>query len=175
MQGSLKDMNDKLIARLYMLAYFGLLFATQTLLVLFGTELASPRGVINTVFTYLAFIPFFGYIQDKIFPTKDLWRLFGVLFFLWQVSGLFFFYDHPAKIKFMIFMLLAPFYWGVAMYAMVTVEADSGKKMARRSKMDAFKEKYRSIIAITSAFSMLLLCLSLFVMIEDRFKLFSAE
>jgi hypothetical protein len=168
-------MNDKLIARIYMEAYFWLLLATQTLLVVFGTELDSPRGITNTVFTYLALIPFFGYIRNEKFPTKDLWRLFAALFSLWQVLAFFLLYDHAVKTKFMLFILLSPLYWGVVLYAMVTVEEDSKKKEARRLKVEAFKEKYRSIIAISSAFSMLLLCLSLFIMLEGRFKLLSGE
>jgi hypothetical protein len=168
-------MNEKTLTRISVQTYFWLLFAVQTLLVVFGTELQSPRGIANTVFTYLAFIPFYGYIHDIKFPTKDLWRLFVILFFLWQISAFFIFYDHLIRTKIMLFLLMAPFYWGVALYAVATVEEDSGKKAARVSKTEKFKEQYRSVIAITFCISMTLLVLSLFVMVNGRFNLLSIE
>lgn len=169
------NIDDKTIDRIYIQVYFWMFFSLQTLLMIFGTELNSPRGITNTIFTYLAFIPFFGYIHDKKYPTKDLWRLFAGLFFLWQIVGFSFLYDHAYKTKLMLFLLLAPFFWGVALYALITLEENPDRKEARVQKIMAFKKKFRGIMTIAGALSLLLLAVSLFVMLASRFKLLGDE
>jgi hypothetical protein len=165
------NMDDKTIDRIYIQVYFWMFFAVQTLLLVFGTELHSPRGIANTIFTYLAFIPFFGYIHEKKYPTKNLWRLFAGLFFLWQMAGFFFLYDHLVTTKLMLFLLMAPFFWAVALYAVITVEENPDRKDARIQKIEAFKKKFRGIMTIAGAFSLLLLGVSLFVMLAGKFNL----
>ena len=165
---NITNMTDETMSRLYFIVYFWCFLATQTLLVMFGTELDSPRGIINTVITYMAFIPFYGYVMNKIFPTKYFWRLLIVLFFLWQIAGYSLFYDHPPTVKIAQLLMLAPFYWGTALYALVITEENQEKKHARILKIKAFEEKFRSIRVITCAFSLLLLGLSLFIMVAGQ-------
>ena len=152
-------MDDAKLVKIYLNVYLWLFVLVQTLLLWLGSELASPRGIMNTAFTYLSFVPLFGYIYDKKIPTRGLWRLFIVLFFLWQIASFAFLYPLPVHIKGLQILMMMPLYWSLAGYAIITVQQDEAKKAAIIQKRDDFKERSKTIVSIICSLAMLLLIL----------------
>ena len=163
-------MNDDQIAKIYLIAYFWLFLAVQSALVYFGTELESPRGIINTAFTYLAFVPLYGYTYDRQIPTRGLWRLFIVLFFLWQIAAFSWLYGHPLKIVLMQILMMLPLFWSLVGYALITVQQDEAKKTAMIRQKDDFKDRSKSFVVIAGALAMLLLMICLFIMLNNYWQ-----
>ena len=166
-KGPTPEMNDAQISKIYLTAYLALFFMVQTVLVWLGTELDSPRGIINTVLTYLAFVPAAAYVYDRLLPFSVLWRLFAGLFFAWQILGFFYLYDHPLRIRLIQVLMTGPLYWSVGGYALITACDKPDRKSALVKKRDELKEKPKGLMIIASALAMLLLMICLFVMIQN--------
>ena len=163
-------MDDDQLSKIYLIAYLGLFVVLQTGLVYFGSELESPRGIINTAFTYLAFVPLFGYTHKKQIPTRGLWRLFIIIFFLWQIASFSFLYPLSFSVKLMQILMLLPLYWSLAGYALITVQKDESKKAVIIQKRDDFMERSKSFVVIIGALAMLFLLLCLFTMIRNYLR-----
>jgi len=159
-------MKEETISAIYLNVYFGLLLAVQTLLIIYQHELDSPKGIVNTVLNYMAFVPFYGYVYDKKILSKYFWLIFAFVYFLWELGRYFFLYNDSFKIDIMLFIMLAPLYWGVIMYVLITMEEDDVKKALMVTRRNNFKEKFKSLFAICNVLALLFLILCLIVMIS---------
>lgn len=160
-------MKEERIQQLYIQAYFWSLLTVETLMIMSSLELASWIGQVNTVLFYLALIPLFGYAYQKKIGRRMFWRLFTPVFFLWEAACFLHFYNNPLSINMMLLIMLAPLYWSMAAYTMIAMEPDAVRRRQITEKMDAFREKFRTVIVICSGLALLLLMLSLYVLIRD--------
>jgi hypothetical protein len=80
---------------------------------LFG---ATEKGIANAFFSFAGFIPYFGYVYRKKFLSKEIWRLFVVGFFLWEIFC-YFSYENTAVDNILIFVSVLPKYFSIAMYS----------------------------------------------------------
>ena len=160
-------MKEELIERIYIKVYFWTLLIVQTLMVISSDELGTVKGTVNVIFFYLSFIPLYGYAYQKKTASQSLWKIFAPAFFLWQTACFFYLYPNPYVINVMLVIMLAPLYWGVAMYFLITMEADENKRTEMAAKRNNVKEKFKSFFVICSALALLLLILSFVVMIRN--------
>ena len=167
------EKKEERIEQVYIQVYFWFLLIFQTLIVTYSPEPDTRKGAADAVFIYLSCIPLYGYAYDKKIAPQLLWKLFVPAFYIWQIIFFLYLYNDPmiyknsVTLNAMFLIMRCPLYWSVANFALITMEADENKRMARTEKRNKFKEKARSFVVILSALALLLLVLCLFIMVRQ--------
>jgi hypothetical protein len=78
---------------------------------------ATPKGVANSFFSIAGLILYFGYIYRKRYLSKEIWRPFVIVYFLWELFC-YFSYENGFGYNVYIFISLIPKYFAVAMYSL---------------------------------------------------------
>ena len=154
-------MTEEQITSIYMKAYFWLLLTVQTILVITQQELETQKGMFNTLFSYVALIPFYGYIYDRKLLTKRIWQIFALIFFAWEIGCCVYLYNDPLIIDVMLIIMLSPLYWSIVMYVFISMEDDEVTKAAMTGKRNHFQERFRNVIIICNVLAVTFLVLGL--------------
>ncbi|MFO7965309.1 MAG: hypothetical protein R6U50_15400 [Desulfobacterales bacterium] len=157
-------MKEDLIERIYIQVYFWLLLIVQTSMVATTQELDTFKGLINTIFIYLSLIPLYGYAYAKQTASQTLWKLFVPAFLIWEAACFLYLYPNTMSINLLLLIMMAPLYWSLINYALITMEQDEKKQAERAEKRQRIKEKFRSVVVISSSLALLLMILSIVVM-----------
>ncbi len=144
----------------FLLVYFYLLLISTAIIILqTGPVTSSIKDILQSFFTFLGFVAFFGYVYNKRILSRSVWIVLSSLFFLWEI-GCYFFIENPWFGNLLILVMLLPKYWSVALYPLITLEMNDGTRLSNICKRDHYISRFRVIfvgIAILSTLAQVLI------------------
>ncbi len=127
----------------FLLVYFYvLLISTAIIMLQTGPITSSIKEILQSFFTLLGFVAFFGYVHNKRILTRSVWIVLSSLFFLWEI-GCYIFIENPWFANLLILVMLLPKYWSVALYPLITMEMNDETRLSNIRKRDQYISRFK--------------------------------
>ncbi len=131
----------------------------------------TPKETINTLFTFAAFVPYFGYIYRKRLLSKEVWRLFVLTYFLWEIFC-FFSYGNNSSDNIFILISALPKYFAIAMYSLYMGSFNLPKKTSLQDIETLIYSKLKFtfiiIVSISIIINVSIVIVSIFAIINHE-------
>ena len=86
------------------------------------------KDIVNFSLSFLSLLSLYGYISERRFFSQRFWKIFAVIYLVWEAGCYTVLYSNSIVVNLVIFLISLPNYWCVILYPFETLEEDSDRK-----------------------------------------------